>query len=104
MPTIGDSSGRHPSTRRTRRPQRAPRRPGHEPVSFSVRRGRYPNDGFVQRRASHHPSDAPIPNENTPPSEATERYPFPSGVAAIPTMGLFSRRASHRSVERGPTD
>jgi hypothetical protein len=35
------------------------------------------------------PSNWASPNVKTPPSAATSQYPFPSGVAAIPTMGLL---------------
>ena len=31
------------------------------------------------------------PNENTPPSSATNQYPLPSGVGVMPTTGRFSR-------------
>src|ERR1700685_4160951 len=36
------------------------------------------------------PRKVAFPKENTPPSEATNQYPPPSGVAAMPTMGLLS--------------
>ena len=35
------------------------------------------------------PSNGALPNENTPPSEATSQYPLPSGVAAIPSTGAL---------------
>ena len=36
-----------------------------------------------------------------PPSDATSQYPPPSGVAAMPTMGLFSRMLPGAAVELG---
>ena len=36
------------------------------------------------------PRKVAFPKENTPPSEATNQYPPPSGVAAMPTMGVLS--------------
>ena len=36
-----------------------------------------------------------------PPSAATSQYPLPSGVAAMPTIGLVEVRRAHGAVELG---
>src|SRR2546423_14181065 len=36
------------------------------------------------------PRKEALPNEKTPPSEATSQYPCREGVASIPTMGFAS--------------
>ena len=47
------------------------------------------------------PWNAASPKAKIPPSDATSQYPPPSGVTAIPTMGLFSRMLPGRPEEPG---
>ena len=50
-----------------------------------------PTMGLFRRMLPVDPENTASPKANTPPSEATNQYPAPVGVAAIPTMGLFRR-------------
>src|SRR5581483_6782510 len=49
--------------------------------------------GWFSRMAPVEPKKAASPNEKIPPSRATNQYPRPDGVAAIPTIGWFNRTA-----------
>ena len=41
-------------------------------------------------QASGRPGPIQLPGVEIPPSEATIQYPAPSGVEAMPLMGLFN--------------
>ena len=49
-----------------------------------------PTMGRFSGLAPMEPRNAASPKAKMPPSEATNQYPAPSGVAAMPTMGRFS--------------
>ncbi len=48
-----------------------------------------PTTGLFRGWPPVDPKNPASPKVNTPPSEATNQYPWPSGVAAMPTTGLF---------------
>ena len=62
-----------------------------EPVAAAVGRRRHAGDREVRRGPPVEPKKPASPNEKIPPSDATNQYPRPVGVATIATIGLFSR-------------
>ena len=52
-----------------------------------------PTAGDARRGDASDPWKRASPKLNTPPSDATSQYPFPLGVAAIPTIGWLRTMA-----------
>src|SRR5947208_1969802 len=54
-------------------------------------------------RSPSEPGNGADPNANTPPSDATNQYPPPSGAAATPTTGRFNTRSPNDPKNRAPS-
>ncbi len=50
-----------------------------------------PTIGWFNRIPPVDPRNTASPKEKIPPSDATNQYPAPDGVAATPTIGWFNR-------------
>jgi hypothetical protein len=64
---------------------------GDQPVAGAVRV--MPTMGLLSAMPPVEPQNCALPNENTPPSEATSQYP-PFGSATPSTIGLASGTSS----------
>ena len=70
---------------RERRDKRTPRHSSNEEVSLVVTRGYKAHEvSDVEPEARHEPSKVVSPRLNTPPSDPTRKYPWPS---IEPTVG-----------------
>ena len=60
---------------------------GDQPVPLAVGSGGHPDDRRIEMLPAHRPVEPRVTEVKTPPSAATNQYPPPSGVAAMPTTG-----------------
>ena len=74
---------------RVPRPGQCLRTPGSRQTSAHHGYAAMPTTDAFMDFAAIEPSNGALPNENTPPSAPASQYPFPSGAAAIPTIGAL---------------